>query len=1108
MQGIREWLRSHGLSEYADRFAESRIDLAVLPDLTDEDLKELGVLLGDRRRILRLIADMSAPLSTRPLTQRLEEAERRQITVMFADLVGSTALAARMDPEDLRDLLAGYSRCVDETVGRFGGTVAQYLGDGVVVYFGYPRAHEDDAEQAVRAGLELVAAVSELNPRAPQQIRVGIATGLVVVGNLVPSGVVGETPNLAARLQSVAKPNMVVISEGTRKLIGDLFKLDNLGFFDLKGIAAPVQAWAVLQASQTTNRFDALHSGGMTDLIGREEEFELLRRRWLQTTQGEGQVVMLSGEAGIGKSRLAAAIMERLANESHTRLRAFCSPQQTNTALHPIIAQMERAAGFARDDTPQGKLDKLDILLQRSATSKEDAELMADLLSLPNDGRYPASELAPRQQRQRTLDALVRQVETLSKSAPVLMVFEDTHWADPTSVELIGRLVSRIGNHRVMIIVTFRPEFEPPWVGQAYITVINLNRLTAWKVVTLIDRLVGNYTLPEAIRQDIIERTDGVPLFVEEMTKAVMETASEGEAKRTAALIPPSTSTVPATLHASLMARLDRLGPAKELAQIAAAIGREFSHELLAKVARRPDAMLEAQLESLVRAGLLFRQGAAPDATYLFKHALVQDAAYGLLLREPRRELHARIAEVLEGADVAETKPELLARHCADAGQFEKAALYWGKAGKKSAQRYTLDEAAEQLTRALDLIAALPSTPALRRTEIDLQVELITPLLHVRGYAAPETRAAVERARQLMEQAQALGELPEDPLVLFSVLYGLWVANLVAFNGDVTRELAEQFLPLAEKRNDSGPRMIGHRLMGLSLLHAGYVAEGRAHLDRAIALYDPVEHGPLASRFGQDVGAASLAWRSLVSWLLGYPRAAVSDAERAIEVARESGHTPTLAYVLNFCVLQHSFSGDFGRANALIEEFIAVKDQIGSQFWGGWAMVQRGCVLALTERHSAADEIITSGIAAIRSTGNTMWMPLWLSLLAKAKAETGQLDDAMSLIAEAMTTMDATKERWCEAEVYRTAGDIALLSPTPDAAQAEAHYARALEIAQTQQTKSWELRAATSLARLWRDQGKQQQAHDLLAGVHEKFTEDFDTLDLKQSKRLLKELAL
>jgi len=1102
---IREWLRANGLSEYADRFAESRIDLSVLPDLTDEDLKELGVVLGDRRRILRLIAEMTPPRPAMPAGKRLEEAERRHITVMFADLVGSTQLAAHMDPEDLRDLFNAYSRCVDETISQFGGSVAQYMGDGVVVYFGYPRAHEDDAEQAVRAGLELVAAVGRLRTRIPQRIRVGIATGLVVVGNMIPAGVVGETPNLAQRLQSVAKPNMVVISEGTRRLIGNLFQLEDLGLLELKGISAPARAWSVLHASNSTSRFDALHSSGMIDLVGRDEECDLLHRRWLKAVEGEGQVVMLSGEAGIGKSHLAAALMQLLANEPHRALRYYCSPQQQNSPLHPIIGHIERAAGFARDDTPQGKLDKLDALLRQTATPIEDAGLIADMLSLPNDGRYPESELSPRERRQKTMDALLRRIETFSHSAPVLMVFEDAHWADPTSIELVGRLVSRIGSHRVLFVVTFRPEFEPPWIGHAYITIITLNRLAPWKVVTLIDRIVGNHSLDEALRQDIIERTDGIPLFVEEMTKAVLETVSEREARRTVALIPPMASAVPASLHASLMARLDRLGPAKELAQIGAAIGREFPHELLAKVARRPDAMLEAQLDSLVHAGLLFRQGSPPDATYLFKHALVQDAAYGLLLREPRRELHARIAETLESGDIAETKPELLARHCAEAGQIEKAALLWGKAGQRSAQRSALDEAANQLRRALDLIAILPSTPSLRRSEIKLQVELITPLLHVRGYAAEETRAAVERARLLMEKAQALGEPPEDPLLLFSVLYGVWVANLVAFNGDAARGLAAHFLALAEKESESGPRMMGHRLMGLSLLHTGDVLEARAHLDRAIALYDPAKHRPLASRFGQDVGAASLAWRSLSLWLLGYPEAARADADRAIRVARESGHSPTLGYALNFCVLQHTLSGDFGAADALIDEFIAVKDQTGGRSWGGWATLQRGSVLALTGKPSAAAETITAGVAAIRSTANTMWMPLWLSLLAKAKAECGQPDAARSDIAEAMIVVETTKERWCEAEVYRTAGEIELLSPKPDAARAEAHFARALDVARQQQTKSWELRAATSLARLWRGLGRRGDAHALLAGVVGWFTEGFDTIDLKTSKQMLEE---
>jgi class 3 adenylate cyclase/predicted ATPase len=1123
MPSVREWLASLELSEYADRFAEHRIDFSIIQDLTDRDLKEeLGIVhLGDRRRLLRAIAELAG---TAPVAPRLppeleskprDEGERRQVTVMFADLVGSTALSARMDPEDLREVISAYQKCVAETVQHFGGFVARYLGDGVLVYFGYPQAHEDDAERAVRAGLELMTAVAGLKTCAPQQVRVGIATGLVVVGHLIPSGesqergVIGETPNVAARLQGIAEPNMVVIAESTRRLLGSFFQLDDLGTRNLKGIARPVRSWAVLQASSVASRFEALHATGLTALVGREEEFEVLQRRWSNATDGKGQVVLLSGEAGIGKSRLTTAFVGSLAGERHMRLRHFCSPQHTDSALYPIIGQMERAAGLARDDTSGAKLDKLEMLLKQTSTSPQDAGLIAEMLSLPNDERYPALELTPQQRRQRTLKALTLQMERLARSSPVLMVFEDAHWADPTSLELLGRLVDRIRTLRVLLIVTFRPEFEPPWTGPLHVTALSLNRLAPGEVGDMIDHIVGNKPLPSNIRQDIIERTDGIPLFVEEMTKAVLEAESEGEARQTAALVPSPELEVPASLHASLMARLDRLGPAKELAQVGAAIGREFSHSLLVAVVRRPEPELRTALHRLIRAGLLLRHGGAQNATYVFKHALVRDAAYSTLLREPRRVLHARIVETLEGqfAEISENQPELLARHCTEAGQIEKAAALWGKAGLRSAQRSALVEAAQQLKRALDQIATLTASPALRREEIKLQVALITPLLHVRGYAAPETRAAVERARLLIEQAEALGEPPEDPLLLFSVLYALWVANLVAFNGDVMCELAVQFLALANKQTTTGPLMLGHRLMGLSLLHTGDIAGGRTHLDRAITLYDFAEHRLLATRFGQDIGAATLCWKSLAYWLLGHPQAALADTEQALKVAREIGHSATLMYVLNFSAWTHILCGNYAAANALVDEFNALKDQTGSMFWAAWGMMQQGCILALTDKASDAVHTIDSGVTAMRSTGTTMWMPLWLSYLTKAKAEIGQFDDARRCIGEAMAAVETAKERWCEAEVNRIAGEIELLSPEPDLAKAEACFERALAVAREQQAKSWELRAAISMARLWRDQGRRPQARNLLAPVYGWFSEGLDTCDLTQAKAMLDELA-
>jgi predicted ATPase len=532
-----------------------------------------------------------------------------------------------------------------------------------------------------------------------------------------------------------------------------------------------VRAWAALRPASVESRFEALHASGLTELVGREEELELLLRRWSKAKTGEGQVVLVSGEAGVGKSRLTAALMERLAAEPHTRLRYFCSPQHTDSAFYPIIGQMERAAGFAHDDTPQQKLDKLDALLTQTSTSNQDAALFAEMLSLANDGRYPALELAPQQRRQRTLEALILQIEALTRSNPVLMIFEDAHWIDPTSLEVFGRTVDRIATLRVLLIVTFRPEFEPPWIGRPHAAHLTINRLAQRDIDAMIDGVVGNKLMPASVRKDIIARTDGIPLFVEEMTKAVLEAGSQGAAEHTVAATPCPALAVPASLQASLMARLDRLGPAKGVAQIGAAIGRELSHALLAAVVRDAGPEPGPALDRLIAAGLLFRQGVPPHATYLFKHALVQDAAYGTLLREPRRAFHARIAETLENqfAEIAQSQPELLARHCTEAGLIEKSASLWGKAGQRSLERSALVEAAEQLTRALDQIATLPATPMMRREQIKLQIALANALMLTKGYAAPEAKVAFQQASSFIEQAEVLGEHLDDPLLLFSV---------------------------------------------------------------------------------------------------------------------------------------------------------------------------------------------------------------------------------------------------------------------------------------------------------------------------------------------------
>jgi class 3 adenylate cyclase/predicted ATPase len=1034
MQQIADWLAKIGLERYGPAFIENDIDVSVLRHLTDADLEKIGVSLGHRRKILAAIAELndSPKNKASPSTETVgaaapqETAERRQVTVMFSDLVGSTALSARMDPEDLREVIAAYQKCVAETVLRFGGFVAKYMGDGILVYFGYPQAHEDDAERAVRAGLELVAAVSGLKTGTALQTRVGIATGLVVVGDLIGSGaaqeqaVVGETPNLAARLQNIAEPNTVVIAESTRRLLGNLFELEDLGAQDLKGIAGPVRAWAALRASSAEGRFEALHAAGLTALVGREEELELLLRRWSQAKAGEGQVVLLSGEAGIGKSRLTAALLERLAAEPHTRLRYFCSPQHTDSALYPIISHMERSAGLAHDDSPQARLDKLDAVLAQTSTSPEDAVLFADMLSLPNDGRYPALALSPEQRRQRTLEALTAQVAGLASQQPVLMIFEDAHWADPTSLEAFGRTVDRIKTLPVLLIVTFRPEFNAPWAGRSHVTSVTLNRLGEREAAAIIARLVGNKDLPADVTAEIVERTDGIPLFVEEMTKAVLEAEGEGDARRTAGAIPSPALAVPASLHASLMARLDRLGPAKGVAQVGAAIGREFSHALLTSVMRKPEPELGLALDRLIDSGLLFRQGVPPHATYLFKHALVQDAAYGTLLREPRRALHTRIAETLEGqfAEIAESQPELLARHCTEAGLIEKAVSFWRTAGQRSLARSALLEGVEQLKRALDQIATLPATPALRGEEIMLHVAF---------------------------------------------------ANALALTG-----------------NPVG---------------------GKEHYDRALAIYDPAQHRPLMTRSGRDVGVAVLSSRSGCLWNLGYPAASVKDGERAVKNARETDQPSTLLYALHQVGLDHILCGNYAAASAHVEELIAVAEERGAQYWKALGAAMRGEIFALTGNASGAVRAITTGITARRLIGASLYEPRHLCYLAMAYAELGQLDDARHCIEDAIEKVESSKEKWFEAEVHRIAGEIALKSSASDTEEAEKYFGRALATARQQQAKSYELRAAMSTARLWRSQGKPQQARELLAPVYGWFTEGFDTRDLKEAKALLDELG-
>jgi class 3 adenylate cyclase/predicted ATPase len=1119
MPSVREWLASLGLSEYADRFAVHRIDFSILQNLTDKDLKdELGIVpLGDRRRLLRATAELAS--STTPKlgpgseSNPRDEAERRQVTVMFADLVGSTALSTGMDPEDLREVISAYQKCVAETVLHFGGFVARYVGDGVLVYFGYPHAHEDDAERAVRAGLELITVVAGLKTRAPQQVRVGIATGVVVVGHLIPSGeseergMVGETPNLAARLQGIAEPNMVVVAESTRRLLGSFFQLDDLGMRSLKGIAGPVQAWAVLQASSVASRFEALHAVGLTALVGREDEFELLRRCFFKATDGEGQVVLLSGEAGIGKSRLTSAFVGLLGGEPHIRLRYFCSPQHTESALYPFIGQIERAAGLAREDTSQAKLDKLDGLLKQTSTSAQDAALFAEMLSLPNDRRYPAVELSPRQRRQRTLQALARQVETLAHSCPVLMVFEDAHWSDPTSLELLDRVVDRVRMLSVLLIVTFRPEFEPSWIGKPHVTPLSLNRLAPCEVGAIIDNIVGSQPLPANIRQDIVERTDGIPLFVEEMTKAVLEAGSESEARRVTALVPSPALVVPASLHASLLARLDRLGPAKELAQIGAAIGREFSHPLLAVVARKPETELRTALDRLISAGLLLRQDDAPYPTYSFKHVLVRDAAYSTLLREPRRALHARIAETLEihFAEISETQPELIARHYREADDVAKAVGYLSVAGDRALSHSALKEAHEHITQALQLIFALPDDDIRRRGELRLQTALARTLQEQKGYGDRQVGEAYTKAREFSIRVG-------DEGMHLAALYGLWAYHYLSGQPAAMLEQANEFLAFAEHEDETGPIMVGYRLVGTSRLINGYIADASDALYQALVRYDPDEHGAtspvgrdLRARFGHDVGVTMYSYRSWALWLSGQP----ADAEQAAQSLLERGDAlehddQSRLYALWHAGITYVLLRNLDKVTEIGRKLTEFANDRQLPYWQalgdflcGWRATRAG-------RAGDAVGLLQEGLGLWAQTGSRIFRPICLAFLADAYAADDKLDLAHRTLEEALQTVSETGERWAEPEIHRLVGD--LLTRCEPSAASIAKYEQAIAVARAQGSRSFELRATTSLARALSDQGRHAEAHDRLLNIYRFFKAGCDTPDLADAKALLDEL--
>jgi class 3 adenylate cyclase/predicted ATPase len=1034
-------------------------------------------------------------------------AERRQLTVMFCDLVGSTALSARLDPEDMRDIIGAYHKRVTQTITQYDGFVAKYMGDGVVAYFGYPQAHEDDAERAVRAGLGVINAVAGLTVGVRLEARVGIATGLVIVGDLIGEGsaqeqsVIGETPNLAARLQTLASPNAVVIAASTRRLVGDLFEYVDLGAVEVKGVAAPMPAWQVLRPSVVRSRFRALRGSALTPFIGRDEDIDLLLRCWARAKAGDRQIALVSGEPGVGKSRITAELRARLGAEPFIPLQYFCSPYHQDSALFPFIDQLGRAAGFARNDAAAAKVRKLEALLARTAPPEEDVALLVDLLSLPASERRPLPKLSAQRRKERTLEALIRQLEGLARRRPILTVFEDAHWIDPTSRELLDLAIERTSSLPALLLVTFRPEFQPPWVGQPRVTTLALNRLDRRDGTALVAQIARGKTLPEEVVAQIVDRSDGVPLFVEEMTKSILESGvlrEEADRYVLDGSLPPFV--IPTTLHASLLARLDRLAPVRLVAQIGAAIGRQFSYALLRAVSGLAEDEMRAALARLVASELVFQRGTPPNAVYSFKHALVQDAAHASLLRSARQQLHAQIAAALEtrSPELMDTQPELFAQHYAEAGLVEKSVACWGKAGHRSVARAAILEAAAQFRKGLDQLALLPEGPERQRQELEFYSSLSAALRAVKGQGAPETGQAYGRARELWER---LGCPPE----FIQIPYGQSRYHAHRGELDLAHLLDEDLLRLSRQRDDVAGLVLGHLSAGVNLMFAGTFGSARLHLEKALALYDPTSQRPLVRQAGVHPHIFAQAYLGNVLFCLGSLDRALALSNANLAEARRLAHPPSLAGSLAIGARLVALVGDDAMLAELVDELVVVATEQGFPHWRTQGAIYRGWFKVRSGDVAEGMSLLRSGSTAYRASGVELLVPHYIDLIAAACEIAGQVDEALGLMDEALHVVERTGERWLAADLNRHKGQLLLRQGHDHAA--EEQYRKALRMAQEQEAKLWELRATTSLARLWRYQGKRGEARDLLAPIYGWFTEGFDTPDLKEAQALLNELA-
>lgn len=1051
-----------------------------------------------------------APEKPRHVERSPQVAERRHLTVMFCDMAGSTALSTRLDPEDLSEVIRGFQDACVKAIRRFDGFIARFMGDGVLAYFGYPRAHEDDAERAVRAGLAVVDVISQLilPTKVRLEVRVGIGTGLVVVGETVGEGssqeqvVIGEAPNLAARLQAIAEPNSVAIADGTRQLLGGLFDLEDLGLRFLKGMANPIPSWRVVGERAVESRFEAGQAQRATGFFGREREVDLLMNRWVRTQNGEGQVILLSGEAGIGKSRIVAELRQKIIDDDHTLVLYQCSPHHTNSPFYPVISQLERAAGIAPSDPAEAKLDRLEQVLRRSfPTIDHVAPLFATLLSLPFGDRYVPLNLTPREQKERTLLALTELLSGLAKQRPVLFILEDAHWIDPTTLDLLTRTIDRLQSWPVLLIVTFRSEFEVPWDRYPNVTALTLNRLERDHVSAMIARLTNGKLLPADVREEIAAKTDGVPLFVEELTKAILGSGLLREAADRYVLPAPlAPLEIPATLHDSLLARLDRLAPVREIAQIGAVIGREFSYQLLDAVAPVHDMVLTDALNQLSKAELIFPKAGLPETTYIFKHALVQDAAYRSLLRSTRRQLHGRIAQAISELmpQIVETQPELLAHHYAQAGLIDDAIAYGLRAGRRSAARFANEEAITHYTKALELLGAKSAGGVERdRQELELLIALGVPTIAARGYMASDVERIYGRARDLCD---SVTETPHR----FAVLRGLWNSAFLRKPLPKALELSADLLALANAQGDHTRRALAHRAQGCARFFSGEFESGWESFRQAIELWNVDNARAEILVYGEDPSVLCRAYGSWLTWFLGYPDKSSVLIGRALADAERLSNPFIYAMALSLASALHVYRNEFPQALERADASSAICDAYGFPQWTAYAMIMRGRAQAALGR---ADD----GIAEMEQ-GWAKWQALGAELattqmrvgLADACAKAGRIEAGLNHIKIAAEHARTFHERLLEPEIDRVRGELLLEREATE--DAEACLRRAIAIARSRNAKSLEMRAAMGLARLWQRQDRRDAAYELLAPICGWFSEGFDCLDLRDARALLDDL--